>query len=173
MRAGTLALLLGAGGVLGGCGSVKPVPELAAAQPPFAVEQFFAGETQGDGTLKILWKQPVAVRVRGTGKVLPDGTLILTQQVQQGDKPARTRQWRIRPTGVPGQYSGMLSDATDLVEGVVEGNQLRLTFPMKDGLRATQYLYMQPGGRTVRNRMTIRKLGLTVATLDETIRKLD
>jgi hypothetical protein len=172
MRAGMLALLAGAG-MLGGCGAVGPVPGLARPEPRFDVQGFFTGRTEGDASLKVLWRQPQAVRVHGTGTLLVDGTLILDQVVERAGKPPARRQWRIRPTAKPGRYTGLLSDATDTVEGVVEGNQLRLRFPMKDGLHATQYLYMQPDGRTVRNRMTIRKLGLTVAVLDETIRKVD
>lgn len=172
MRAGMLALLAGAG-MLGGCGAVGPVPELARPEPRFDVAGFFTGRTEGDGSLKILWRQPQRVRVEGSGQVLADGTLVLDQVVARAGKPPARRQWRIRPAGPPGHFTGLLSDATDTVEGVVEGNQLRLHFPMKGGLDATQYLYLQPDGRTVRNRMTIRKLGLTVAVLDETIRKTD
>lgn len=170
--AGLLAIALGAGG-LAGCGKVEPVAALQAPQPRFDVERFFSGRTEGSGTLDIIWRDPVSVRVRGQGQVLVDGTLVLDQVVERPDKPPQRRRWRIRPEGGPGRYAGLLTDATDRVEGVVEGNQLRLSYPMKDGLRVTQFLYMQPDGRTVRNRMTITKLGLKVAELDETIRKLD
>lgn len=170
--AGLLALALGAGGLVG-CAKPEPIASLQAPQPRFDVERFFSGRTEGEASLKIIWRDPVPVRVHGQGEVLVDGTLILDQLVERAGKPPQRRRWRIRPEGAPGRYAGLLTDATDRVEGMVEGNQLRLSYPMKDGLRVTQYLYMQPGGRTVRNRMTITKLGLKVGELDETIRKLD
>ena len=38
---------------------------------------------------------------------------------------------------------------------------------------AEQVLTLQPGGRKVINRMTIRKLGMTVARVEEVITKID
>lgn len=98
--------------------------------------------------------------------------MVLDQIVtQQGKKPER-REWRIREVS-PGRYAGSLSDATGPVEGDVTGNCLHLSYPMKSGLKIEQRIYLQPGGRTALNRMTIRKLGVTVGHLAETIRKLD
>lgn len=165
-------LLVGAS-VLAGCAKVEPVAALRAPQPRFDIERFFTGRTEGEATLKVVWRDPVPVRVHGQGRLLVDGTLVLDQIVERAGKQPQRRQWRIRPTGAAGRYSGLLTDATDLVEGVVKGNELRLSYPMKDGLRATQYLYLQSDGRTARNRMTITKLGIKVAELDETIRKVD
>jgi hypothetical protein len=171
-RRAALALFAGAS-ALAGCAKVEPVAALQAPQPRFQVERFFSGRTAGEATLKIIWRDPVAVRVQGEGQVLADGTLVLNQLVERAGKAPQRRQWRIRPAGAPGRYSGYLSDATDLVRGAVEGNQLRLRYSMKDGLTVTQYLYLQPDGRSARNVMTITKLGVKVARLDETIRKLD
>lgn len=56
--------------------------------------------------------------------------------------------------------------------GEVTGNLLHLAFSMKGGLRAQQWLYLQPGGQVSRNRMLITKFGLPVASLDETIRHM-
>ena len=56
----------------------------------------------------------------------------------------------------------------------MDGNRLHLRFTTTDGgLDAEQWLYLQPGGRVALNRMVLRKFGLPVATLDETIRKVD
>jgi hypothetical protein len=43
----------------------------------------------------------------------------------------------------------------------------------KGGLRADQWLTLQPGGAEVRNVMIIRKFGIAVARLDETIRRVE
>ena len=42
---------------------------------------------------------------------------------------------------------------------------------MKGGLKAEQVLTIQPGGRTLVNRMTVRKFGIPVAHVDEVITK--
>jgi hypothetical protein len=44
---------------------------------------------------------------------------------------------------------------------------------MKGGLGVDQQLTLQGDGRTLLNRMRVKKFGLEVATLKETIRKLD
>jgi hypothetical protein len=59
------------------------------------------------------------------------------------------------------------------VAGVVVGNRLHLRFAQKGGFRAEQWLDLQPGGQVVRNVMIIRKFGIAVARLDETIRRVD
>ena len=59
------------------------------------------------------------------------------------------------------------------VAGDVNGNCLHLTYPMKGGMKVEQRIYLQPGGKTALNRMTVSKLGITVAHLNETISKLD
>ncbi len=59
------------------------------------------------------------------------------------------------------------------VSGEVTHNRLHLSFRMKGGFHAQQWLTMEPSGRSVRNVMVVRKFGIPVASLEETIRKLD
>jgi hypothetical protein len=35
-----------------------------------------------------------------------------------------------------------------------------------------QYIYLQPGGRLALNRMSVNKIGITFATIEETIRRV-
>jgi hypothetical protein len=44
---------------------------------------------------------------------------------------------------------------------------------MRGDMDVDQWLTLAPGGRTARNVLRVRKMGLTVAALDETIRKLN
>ncbi len=55
--------------------------------------------------------------------------------------------------------------------GTSEGNCLQLAYRMKGGLGVDQWLYLQPGGKVELNPMKVSKLGITVAKLDETIRR--
>ena len=86
------------------------------------------------------------------------------------DKPERKRTWVIHETA-PGRYAGTLTDAKGPVTGSSEGNVLHLAYTMKGGFGVDQWLYLQPGGKVALNRMKVSKLGITVAKLDETIRK--
>ena len=143
----------------------------AASTPHFSAQAFFAGATEGDGLLKIALKPRRHVRVLGHGGILADGTLVLEQTVTVvGEAPVH-REWRIREVA-PGRYAGSLTDAAGPVEGIVDGNLLRLNFRMKHGLDAEQRLYLAAGGGIAHNLMMIRKFGIVVATLDETIRKV-
>lgn len=171
MRGACVALMLGAL-VATGCSAKPLAPELARESPVFSVEQFFLGRTAGQGSLKIRFKEAQTIRVEGRGWAGPDGALVLDQIVWRDDRPAEKRQWRLRPIG-PGRYAGSLSDAAGPVQGEVRGNLLHLNYPMKGGVHAEQWIYLQTDGQTALNRMAITKFGITVARLDETIRKID
>lgn len=143
----------------------------AAAAPRFDAIAFFTGATEGRGRLHVALHRPKPVAVDGTGRVAPDGTLVLRQVVEQNGKPARTREWRIR-ANAPGHYTGTLSDAAGPITGESVGARLHLTFRMKGGLAAEQWLTLAPDGRSARNVLTVRKLGIPVARLVETIRRV-
>lgn len=147
-------------------------PPAAAQSPRFDIFQFFGGRTHGDGRLKILLKSSKTVTVEGRGRMDGRDTLILDQTVTEQDSAPRERRWRIRQDS-PGLYSGTLTDAVGPVTATVNGNRLHIEFNMKDGLAAEQWLTLAPDGRSAQNRLTVRKLGVVVATLDETITKLD
>ncbi|WP_375429242.1 DUF3833 family protein [uncultured Sphingomonas sp.] len=149
-----------------------PAIPAAAPAPTFDPATFFAGRTEGTATLKIIMRAARAVRVQGTGRVAPDGTLVLDQIVAQEGQPVTKRQWRIRRTG-PKTYAGTLSDAVGPIAGEVTGNRLHLSFRMKGGIATEQRLTLGPDGRSATNILTARKFGVTVARLTETIRKLD
>lgn len=116
-------------------------------------------------------KRSQQVMVTGRGVVTSDGEIVLDQDVQRGSAPPSRRTWRLHRIA-PGRYTGTLSDAIGPVTGEVAGNCLHLAFAMKSGLRAQQWLYLQPGGHVARNRMVVTKFGLPVASLDETIRRV-
>ena len=163
----------GIGGLVIAAALLASVSGPAAAAPaPFDPAVFFNGRTQGAGKLKIILRRSVDVRVEGSGHVERDGTLVLAQVVHEGDKPARTRRWRIRETS-PGHYAGTLSDAQGPVTGEVTANRLHLAFTSLDGYANEQWITFAADGRSAHNVLKVHKLGMTVAELDETIRKLD
>lgn len=144
-------------------------PIAAAPQPRFDALAFFTGHSEGRAKLKKIFSAPVDVRVVSEGRV-EAGTLHLVQTVQEGTKPARRRTWTMRETS-PGHYRGTLSDAEGNVTGETDGNRLHLSFTMKGGFPAEQWLTLSPDGHRAHNVMTVRKLGVTVGVLVEDIRK--
>lgn len=156
---------------LAGCVSTPRHADLAAPGPTFAPEVFFAGKTVGEGRLRVVFSHAKPVHVEGEGRVEPDGALTLVQRVEEQDKPARVRSWRLRHSQ-DGGYDVTLSDAIGPVDVEVKANLLHIRFTMKGRLGVEQWIYLQPDGRSALNRMVVRKFGIPVATLHETIRKV-
>lgn len=155
------------------------VPGDAASAAPrhdaatrFDALSFFAGHTEGRGRLKIVLRPARAVSVHGDGQRVGRETIALRQTVEDSGKPSKHREWRIREVA-PGRYAGTLTDAIGPITGREIGGRLRLDYRLKGGLRVTQWIEAAPGGRIAHNRLTVRKLGIPVAHLDETIRKID
>lgn len=139
----------------------------------FVPEQFFLGRTEGVGTLKLMMSKPETVRVRSHGYVEKDGTLVLDQIVERPSEEPERREWRFRKLG-PGRYAGTLSVAKGPVTVALSGNRLHLKYRLKKGnVGVEQWVYLQPGGRSAVNRMTLHRMGMKVGTLDDTIRKMD
>lgn len=155
-----------------GCVSAPRIAAPAPLAPSFSALDFFDGASRGEGRLRIVMSGTTRVQVESHGRREPDGTLVLAQTVRRDGKPATQREWRIRETA-PGRYTGALSDAAGPVTGVADGNRLHLRFAMPGAMRADQYLYLAPDRRSAHNLMRVTKLGIVVASLDETIRKSD
>lgn len=154
--------------VTGGCVSVRHSAPQRPTAPAFDPIAFFSGATEGYGTLKIVLKGPQPTLVEGHGRIDGDGAITLDQTVRRGDTAPTRRTWHLRRVAA-GRYTGTLTDASGPVSGEVSGNRLHLAFAMKGGTQAQQWLYLEPGGQAARNVMVVRKLGLPVARLDETI----
>ncbi|MFW2853587.1 DUF3833 family protein [Sphingomonas sp. TX0543] len=157
--------------LISACASIGPSTKLAAPAPVFAPLAFFTGHTVGEGILRVTLSHARRVHVVSDGRVEPDGTLVLIQRVEEGSKPPRERTWHMRDLG-GGLFAVSLSDAIGPVEADVAGNRLHLRFRAKGGLGIEQWIYRQPGGDTALNRMVVRKFGLPVASLHETIRQV-
>ncbi|KQN26840.1 hypothetical protein ASE86_04635 [Sphingomonas sp. Leaf33] len=157
--------------VISSCASIGPSARLDAPAPVFAPLAFFTGHSVGEGVLRVTLSHARRVHVVSDGEVDPDGTLVLVQHVKEGSKPPRERTWHMRELG-GGRFAVSLSDAIGPVEADVAGNRLHLRFRGKGGLGIEQWIYRQPGGDTALNRMVVRKFGLPVASLRETIRQV-
>ncbi|HTU12734.1 MAG TPA: DUF3833 family protein [Allosphingosinicella sp.] len=141
----------------------------AAGQGP---EHFFVGRTESTGTARIFMSGSHGVRDRSRGRIERGNTLILDQVVEEEGKPARTRTWRL-VRAADNRITGSISDARGPVTGSVRGNVIHLSYQSAEGPSVEQWITLDPGRRTARNRMVFRRMGVTLATLESTIRRLD
>ena len=157
--------------ILAACALLATLPSAAPAQSAaargFDPVAFFAGRTTGEGRLKKMFSAAQATHVSGRGRI-ESGVLVLDQSVAIAGEPRRERQWRLHAVS-PGQWAGTLSDARGPVTASAAGAVLTIAYVSDDGMGITQAVTLAPDGRSARNRMKVRKLGMTVATLDETI----
>ena len=152
-------------------------PFLLAASAPAAVERpadplrFFAGRTESDGTVKVIFKKPYRSRCLGQGRIESDGSLTLVQRVEDEGKPPHERRWRVRQLA-PGRFTGTMSEATGPVDIEQVGDRYLFRFTMKGSLAVEQWLTPLPGAMSAHTDTRIRKYGMTVATTIGTVRKL-
>ena len=122
-------------------------------------------------TIKVVMKRAYQSRTIGNGRILPDGSLTLVQQVQEEGKPVVQRHWKIRQLG-GGKFAATMSDAVGPVTVSSVDGQYRFQFKLKGNLAVDQWLTPLPGGKTARSRMTVRKMGMQVASSQGIIRRL-
>jgi len=144
----------------------------APAVPGSALERFFVGRTEGSGTANVMMAGRHGVRDRAVGRIDRAGALILDQVVEEEGKPARRRVWRLVRAG-GNAVTGTISDARGTVTGELAGNTLHLRYRLREGPSVEQWITLQPGGRSASNRMTFRRFGLRVATVESVIRKVE
>jgi hypothetical protein len=146
---------------------------LASASVHEAVDplRFFEGRTETQGTVKVIFHKPFQTHSIGDGRIEPDGSLLLVQRVQDDGKPAHLRRWRVRQTA-PNQFTASMSEAVGPVTIDKVGDRYRFRFRMEGNLSAEQILTPLPGGRAARNSLKVKRMGITVATTDGTIRKI-
>ena len=146
------------------------VPSVAA-EPEHTLDplDFFTGEVRGEGTIKVMMRPATQMRSESRGTPDGKGGIILDQKVYEADKPVRVSRWVLHPTSKT-TLGGTNSEGP--VTGRLRGNWLHLKYRMKNGLAAEQNMVLQPDGRTLHNKMTVRKWGMVVARIDEKIRKL-
>lgn len=147
------------------------VPPLSAGAIEFTPQAGFAGPSHGTGTLRVLGGRPRPFTVDSRGTPTADGGLTLVQDIHMAGDPARQRTWRITGDG-PGRYRATLTDAAGPVTGTHDGPRLTLRYRARGPLVMRQVLVLSPDGTTIDNRGTVSLLGIPVARLQETIRRV-
>ena len=145
----------------------------APAPPKLDMLEFFTGKTHAENVMKIALHHPKSLVVDSIGGKGDRGDFVLIDTVNEEGKPVRTRKWIMHPVG-PNHFTGSLSDAVGPVDILVEADFATIRYVMKEGhLAIVQQVQLQPGGKSLSNRVVARKFGMSVAHIDGTIRKLD
>ena len=143
---------------------------MAAPQQGFDPITFFTGATESSGSLKAAFSSAKATHVTGYGAMRGGGEFMLDQTMTvAGDKP-QTRKWLLHQIS-PGHFGGTISDGKGPVTIDVAGNRLLIRYTMLNGMKVESVLTIDPGGRTGHNASVVRKWGMSVASLSETITK--
>lgn len=156
--------------VLAGCDGAEELP--ADAGQKFDPIAFFEGRTSGEGTLNKLVGGGTGIQVRSLGRRDGRGGLVLDQLIKSGDKAPTRRRWVMRPVA-PGRFTGTLTDAQGPVTGTLSGPRATIRYRDRNGFDVEQHLALQSDGRTLLNELSVRRAGVRVARLEETIRKVD
>jgi hypothetical protein len=145
----------------------------AATSPSVPIDplRFFVGRTEGVSRVKVMFHKDYGTHSTGQGRIEPDGSLLLVQQVSDDGKPPHERRWRVRQVA-PGRYAGTMTEADGPVAIDKVGDQYRFRFRMDGRLSVEQLLTPLPGGLAATNDAKVRRFGLVVATSQGIVRKL-
>ena len=143
----------------------------ASTQQQIDPLRFFEGRTETQGVVKVMLRKPYKTRSIGSGKIEEDGSLTLVQRVLDEGKPPHERRWRVHRLG-PDEFRASMSEAIGPVAIDRIGDRYRFRFKLKGNLQAEQILTPLPGGRSARNAIKVKRMGITVATTEGTIRKI-
>ncbi|MDQ3198824.1 MAG: DUF3833 domain-containing protein [Verrucomicrobiota bacterium] len=172
----TLRLLaLSTAFLLSGCAEMK-VAEFESGRPLLDPAQFFSGRTSSFGVMENRGGAPTKRVTTQTSGNWEGETLHLEQELQIGDL-AHHRSWQIRKVDAH-HYEATANDMVGSARGEAYGNVFHWEFTLKlspgnplANVRMSQWMYLQPDGRTLINHSTIRKFGIVVAQVTEQFRR--
>lgn len=169
-------LALGAICLGAGCASMAP-SEFAQQRPVFDPLEYFTGHTVSTGVLENRGGAPTQrVTTETVGSLIGD-TLHLEQDLTFSGGKKQHRSWKIRRLDAH-HFEGEANDIRGKIRGEAYGNVFHWSFVLElspgnplANLRMSQWMYLQPDGRTMLNHTTIRKAGIVVAQVTEQFRK--
>lgn len=145
--------------------------------PNFDPLVFFTGRTESWGVFEDRGGAPTqTIRTVTVGRAVR-GALHLEQDLFFSKNPSQHRSWDLRRVDAR-HFEATATDIVGVARGEVHGNLFTWTFTVatKPGnpiynVEMTQRMYLQPGGRTMINRDTIRKFGIILAGVTEEFQK--
>ena len=168
-------LLLAAALAITSCASLQ-IADFASGRPTLDPTRFFTGETHSSGVMENRSGAPIEIVTTSTAGHWEGDTLVLAQELGIGKKHEH-RSWRIRRLDAH-HFEATANDMIGGARGLAYGNVFTWSFTLAlspgnplANVQMTQWMYLQPDGRTLLNHSTIRKLGVVVAQVTETFRK--
>ncbi len=161
---------------LSGCASLPP-SDFSGGRPLFDPVKFFTGRTVSTGVLENRGGAPMQRVSTKTSGRWAGGSLLLDQALSFSDGREQHRTWHIRRLDAH-HYEATANDMLGSARGEAYGNVFHWSFTLAlspgnplANVRMSQWMYLQPDGRTMVNHTTIRKLGLVVAQVTEQFEK--
>jgi len=160
-----------------GCASMKP-SDFAANEPKFDPVAYFTGHTTSSGVLETRGGQPKERVTTETFGRREGNLLLLEQDLRFGARPKQHRSWRIRKLDEH-RYEATANDMVGIARGEAYGNVFHWSFTLAlspgnplANVRMSQWMYLQPDGRTMVNHTTIQKFGFVAAQVTEQFRRV-
>lgn len=158
-----------------GCASM-PVSDFASDRPLLDPTVYFSGETASSGVMENRRGAPrQRVLTQTTGR-WEGGVLLLEQELEIGGRKQH-RSWRIRKLDRH-HFEATANDMVGTARGEAYGNAFHWSFTLALSPRnplarvqMSQWMYLQPDGRTLLNHSTIRKWGLVLAQVTEVFQR--
>ncbi len=159
-----------------GCAGKKPA-DFAHTRPVFDPAAFFTGETSSMGMLQSRGGNPQQIVTTKTVGRWSGDVLLVEQDLTFSGGNTQHRSWQIRRTS-PHHFEGRANDVVGTIRGEARGSVFHWSFILKTSpgnplanVRMSQWMQLQPDGRTMINHTTITKAGLVVAQVTEQFRK--
>ncbi len=152
------------------------VADFESGRPLLDPTQYFTGRTSSSGVLENRTGAPKErVTTQTVGRRI-DEALLLEQELQIGEKKQH-RSWRIRKLDAS-HFAATANDMVGTARGEARGNVFHWSFTLElvpgnvlSRVQMTQWMYLQPDGRTLLNHSTIRKFGVVMAQVTEVFQR--
>lgn len=169
-------LCLGVSLLFVSCASM-PVSDFANGKPALDPAQFFTGHARSSGVMENRGGAPMKRVTTTTAGHWEGATLHLEQDLHLGDAKPQHRSWQIRRLD-PHHYEATANDMIGTARGEAFGNVFHWEFTLAlspgnplANVHMSQWMYLQPDGRSLINHSTIRKFGIVVAQVTEEFRR--
>ncbi len=153
------------------------VSEFKDERPEFRPTEFFAGRTRSVGVIENRGGAPREIVRTETHGEWEGDWLQIEQDLTFGKSAPQHRSWRVRQID-PHHYEATANDIVGTARGEAWGNAFHWSFTLAlspgnplANLRMSQWMYLQPDGRTMLNHSTLRKFGIVVGQATEQFRK--
>ncbi len=153
------------------------VADFAGSKPVLDPAQFFTGHARSSGVMENRGGAPQKRVTTVTTGTWEGATLHLEQDLLIGDAQSQHRSWRIRKIDAH-HFEATANDMVGTAHGEAYGNVFHWSFTLAlspgnplANVQMSQWMYLQPDGRTLINHSTIRKFGIVLAQVTEQFRR--